>query len=282
MYRCLRTLHACLFALLALALAATAQADPAAPAASASLGAGMPADVLGPGDAIRVTVFNNPDLTTETRLSPQGFISMPLIGQVELKGLSPSAAEARIAQRLKAGQFLKDPQVSINVMDVRSREVSVLGQVARPGRYTLDERGTRVTDALALAGGITPLGDERVTLMTRRDGHPEKLVIDVSTVSRSADRSGDVEVKTGDTIFVDKAPVFYIYGEVNKPGAYPLQKGLSVVQALSLGGGITVRGTERGMKINRRAPDGTLQKIDAQPADKVQPDDVIYVSESLF
>ncbi|CAG4882890.1 Capsule polysaccharide export protein [Georgfuchsia toluolica] len=239
-------------------------------------------DILGPGDNIRVTVFQNPDLTTETRISQEGTIRMPLIGEVGLAGLSPGDAGVRIAKQLKDGQFLVDPQVTLTVLQVRSRQVSILGQVAHPGRYALDETRTRLTDALALAGGITPAGDETVNVMTTRDGKPVKLAIDVATIYQNPDIPANIEIVAGDTIFAQKAPVFYIYGEVQHAGAYRLEKNLNVVQALSLGGGITLRGTERGMKISRRGPNGSLNKIDAQPGDKVQADDVIYVSESFF
>ena len=271
MFRFSRFVSSSLVALAAVAVLAHAEPRPA-----------ESGDILGPGDSIRVTVFQNPDLTTETRISAQGTIRIPLIGQVDLKGLSASDAVARIAQRLKDGQFLVDPQVNLTVLQIRSRQVSVLGQVARPGRYALDDTSPRLTDVLALAGGITPAGDETVTVITTRDGRPAKLGIDLSTIYRDADMSANVEIENGDTIFVQRAPVFYIYGEVQHAGAYRLDKDINVVQALSLGGGVTLRGTERGISIQRRAADGGLIKVDAQPADRVQPDDVIYVRESLF
>lgn len=239
-------------------------------------------DVLGTGDSVRVTVFQNPDLTTETRISAQGTILMPLVGQVELRGLAPNDAAGRIADRLKEGQFLVDPQVSLAVIQVRSRQVSVLGQVTRPGRYVLDDSSMRLVDVLALAGGITPAGDDTVTVMTTQDGKPRKLTIDIAGIYRDADVASNVELAHDDTIFVPRAPVFYIYGEVQKAGAYRLDKDINVVQALALGGGVTLRGTERGMRVHRRGADGSLNRIEVRPADIVKPDDVIYVQESLF
>lgn len=242
----------------------------------------QPTEILGPGDNIRVTVFQNPDLTTETRISPEGSIRMPLVGDIDLKGLSPGEAVARIAQRYKDGKFLKNPEIGLAVLQVRSRQVSVLGQVAHPGRYALDDTSTKLTDVLALAGGITQTGDDIVSIITARDGKPSKLAVDVSGMVRNADMAANIEIQNGDTIFVQRAPMFYIYGEVQRAGAYRVEKDLNVVQAISLGGGVTLRGTERGIKINRRGTDGNLTKIEAHPADKVQPDDIIYVRESLF
>ncbi|HEX5802013.1 MAG TPA: polysaccharide export protein EpsE [Azospira sp.] len=266
-----RLVASCLLALVALAALTLT-----APARAAG------GDILGPGDSVRVTVFQNPDLTTETRISAQGSILMPLIGPVDLRGMTPDDAVARIAQRLKDGQFLVDPQVSLSVLQVRSRQVSVLGQVTRPGRYALDDSSPRLVDVIALAGGITPTGDDTVTVMSQRDGQPKAQTIDLARIYRDGDATANIEIASGDTIFVQRAPVFYIYGEVQRAGAYRLERDINVVQALSLGGGVTLRGTERGMRIHRRNADGSLNRIDVQAADRVHPDDVIYVKESLF
>jgi polysaccharide biosynthesis/export protein len=239
-------------------------------------------EILGEGDSIRITVFQNPDLTTETRISEQGTITFPLVGEIPLSGLTPSGAEARIAERLIKGKFVLKPQVSLNVLRVRSRQVSVLGQVARPGRYPLDDTSSNLTDILALAGGVSPTGDDNVTVMVTRDGKTAKLEINVPTMYRTGDLSRNLELQNGDTVYVQRAPVFYIYGEVQRAGSYRLEPAMTVMQALSVGGGVTLRGTDRGLKIRRRTPDGKFQAIDARLTDPVQPDDVIYVKESLF
>ena len=239
-------------------------------------------DTLGPGDSIRVTVFENPDLTTETRVSARGFIRFPLLGNVKLQGLTPVAAGERLAALLKEGNFIRDPQVNVSVIQVRSRQVSVIGQVARPGRYALDETSTFVTDMLALAGGISPTGDDIVTVVRTRNGATERLDIDVAKMYRTGDMTANVEIENGDTVFVRRAPMFYIYGEVQKAGTYRVENEMTVMQALSLGGGITVRGTERGIKVARRDANGVLAKREAKLADRVQPDDIIQVQESLF
>jgi polysaccharide biosynthesis/export protein len=240
-------------------------------------------ETLGEGDSIRITVFQNPDLTTETRISERGTITFPLVGEISLAGLAPVDAEARIADKLIKGKFVLKPQVSLNVVRVRSRQVSVLGQVARPGRYPLDDTSSNLTDMLALAGGVSPTGDDNVTVMVKRNGKTAKLEINVPTMYRTGDLSRNLQLENGDTIFVQRAPVFYIYGEVQRAGSYRLEQSMTVMQALSLGGGVTPRGTDRGLKIRRKSADGTtFQAIDARLTDPVQPDDVIYVRESLF
>ena|SRR5262245_28605121 len=243
---------------------------------------GQSGEILGAGDSIRITVFQNPDLTTETRISERGTITFPLIGEVPLAGLTPARAETRIAEHLVKGKFLVRPQVSVSLIQVRSRQVSVLGQVARPGRYPLDDTSSSLTDILALAGGVSPTGDDNVTVTMKRDGKTTKVDIDVPSMYRTGDMSRNIRMENGDVIYVQRAPVFYIYGEVQRAGSYRLEQGMTVMQALSVGGGVTARGTDRGLKIRRRAPDGELRSIDARLTDLVQPNDVVYVRESLF
>ncbi|MGZ5661510.1 MAG: SLBB domain-containing protein, partial [Usitatibacter sp.] len=158
----------------------------------------------------------------------------------------------------------------------------VLGAVAKPGRYPLDSTNVRLSDFLAVAGGIAAGGSDEVTILTNRSGKQEKIEVDLGKMLRNGDFSKNVALEPGDTIFVQKAPMVYIYGEVQKAGAYPLTPHMTVMQALAMGGGVTVRGTERGIKISRREDNGNTRRIDASLNDSVQPDDVIYVRESLF
>lgn len=239
-------------------------------------------ETLGVGDTVRVTVFQNPDLTTESRISSKGTIVMPLVGEVQLNGMSPTSAGTRIADQLKKGNFIKNPQVSVGVLQVRSRQVSVLGQVTRPGRYVLDDSGLKLTDVIALAGGIGPAGDDSVTVMLTRDGKTSQRAIDIAKMYRTGNLSSNFEVENGDTIYVQRAPLFYIYGEVQRAGAYRLEPNMSVMQALSLGGGVTPRGTDRGIKVHRRTQDEKFRVVDVQLTDAIQADDVIYIKESLF
>jgi polysaccharide export outer membrane protein len=225
---------------------------------------------LGTGDVLRVTVFGQPDMTTEGRVSDRGSINIPLAGDVKVAGASPTEAASLIATALKDGQFLKNPQVTVAVTAARSRQVSVLGMVARPGRYVIEDAKGGISEVIAAAGGITAGANENVTVI--RDGEPKKV----------ATLSSDFELKPGDTIYVDRGPTFYIYGEVTRAGAYPIQPGLTVMQALSLSGGITPRGSERRIKLRRPGPDGQVAETDAKLQDTVKADDVIFVREALF
>jgi polysaccharide biosynthesis/export protein len=239
-------------------------------AAAALPGLAQSPEKLGAGDTVRVTVFGQPDLTTEARVSDRGTIDVPLVGAVKLAGLSTGDAAKSISDALVKGEFLKHPQVSVALTTVRSRQVSVLGLVVRPGRYPLEEASVKVPDIIAAAGGIAAGGTETITVL--RDGKAEK----VSALSK------DFELKNGDTIYVERAPVFYIYGEVARSGAYPVTPGMTVMQAISVGGGLTPRGSDRRMKLRRAGADGKVLESNAGLQDVVQADDVIFVRESLF
>ena len=238
-------------------------------------------DAIGAGDLVRITVFRNPDLTTETRVSERGTILFPLIGEVHVAGMTPYQAGHTIATRLRVGRFVVNPEVNVALSQVNSRQVAVLGAVNRPGRYPIDSQNSRLTDFIAAAGGIAPPGADSVTLVSTRDGKTVKRDIDLNTIFRDGDLSENLRLQPGDTIYVEKAPMVYIYGEVQKAGAYRLEPHMTVMQALALGGGLTPRGTQRGIKIARRTPEG-VREINAHLTDPVRNDDVIYVSESLF
>lgn len=239
-------------------------------------------DALGPGDMVRVTVFQNPDLATEATISAEGTLAFPLLGEVKVAEKTPIEAGRLIAERLRQRKFVLDPQVSVTLVELRSRQVAVLGAVQKPGHYPLEATHTRVTDLLALAGGVNEAGDETVVVVTNRSGSPERIEIDVPAMYRSGNLTANIELTPGDTIFVPSAPVFYIYGAVQSPGAYPLEPGTSVMRALALGGGLTARGTERGLTIHRQGADGAALELDADLGDGVEPNDVIRVKASVF
>ncbi len=236
---------------------------------------------MGTGDVLRITVYGQPELTTEARVSENGSITFPLIGDVKLAGSTPAQGETEIAKRLSKGGFILEPFVTLNVLQYRSQQISVLGRVNRPGKFIL-EKVSRVTDALALAGGIVADGADTLTLVRTRDGKPEYREIDVIALFRPGGEASNELVQDGDIINVARQPMFYIYGEVQRPGAFRLERNMSVVQALSLGGGVTARGTQKGIQILRRDASGVMQQLDTRLADPVKKDDVIYVKESLF
>lgn len=236
---------------------------------------------LGPGDMVRIQVFQNPDLTTETRVSESGSITYPLVGAVEVGGLAIAAAEQKIGAALKNGGFVRQPQVNIVLLQMRGNQVSVLGHVNRPGRFPLDTL-SRVSDMLAAAGGASTTGDDFAIVTGLRVGKPFRKVIDIPALYLTEKSDEDILLAGGDTIYVHRAPVFYIYGEAQRPGAYRIERGMTVMQALAQGGGPTVRGSEWWLRLHRKNADGVVEKLSPEMTDAVEPNDIIYVRESIF
>lgn len=237
-------------------------------------------NVVGVGDYLKVTVFQNPDMTTETRVTDEGTITFPLLGAVPVAGLTTTQIETRVADGLKKNRILVAPQVTVVVMQIRSRQISVLGQVAKPGKYPMEEAGNKLTAALAIAGGS--IGADTVTVMRLRDGRYQKVEIDIPDLFLRGDLSKDMEVNHGDIVYVQRAPMFYIYGEAARPNAYRLERKMTIMQALAMAGGLTLRGTERDIKVYRRSADDKMQQLVLGLQELVMPDDVIYIRQSLF
>lgn len=266
------------FTALVLVTSASAQVAPVTKPAVAP-----PAEyMLGSGDVLRVLVFQNPDLTLETRVTETGLVSYPLLGNVRLGGLSVTAAEKAIADGLRNGNFVKSPQVTIVVLQVRGNQASVLGQVNRPGRYPLEVADMRLTDLLAMAGGTATSGADLVVVTGTRKGQAFREEVDLPSLFAPGGASKDLLVLNGDVVWVDRQPLVYIYGEVQRPGPLRLERGMTLMQALATGGGLTQRGTEKGIRVHRKAADGTIKVMQTVLDARMEDGDVVYVRESLF
>lgn len=251
--------------------------------AQPALAAGEGEYRVGAGDIIRISVFQNPELTTDARVGEKGAITFPLIGRVEIGGLALSEAERQIGERLRDGGFVVNPQVSIMLMQIRSSQVAVLGQVGRPGRYPLETTDTKLIDMLAIAGGIAPTGADVVVLNGYRAGKPISVEIDIPRLLLNAQFEQNIALQGGDILYVHRAPVFYIYGEIQRPGSYRLDRDMTVRHALALAGGITLRGTERGLRLHRRDENGKMiHLVEPNHDTLVRHDDVIFIRASLF
>lgn len=270
------TLVAALLALLFMAAQPVAAQQP--PAAAAA-----PIEYrLGAGDVIRIAVFQNTDLTLETRITEAGVITYPLLGVVRLGGLSVTEAEKQIADGLRNGNFIRNPQVTLVVLQVRGSQVSVLGQVNRPGRYPLELAQMRLTEVLALAGGAAVGGSDLLVVTGRRNGEPFRQEIDLPLLFAPGGAAKDIVVLNGDTVWVERQPLVYIYGEVQRPGAMRLERDMTLLQALATGGGLTQRGTDKGIRVHRKAGDGKVQVLEPSMTDVLREGDVVFVRESLF
>jgi polysaccharide export outer membrane protein len=233
---------------------------------------------LGAGDLIRVMVFDHEELSVDARISETGNITFPLIGQLRVSGLSTRETELLLARSLIDGGFVKQPHISVLVAEYQSQKVAVMGQVARPGQYPLDS-SKRVIDMLAIAGGVlNDTAAEDVTLV-RADG--SRVVIDLKKLF-DGDPAVNLGVQDGDTLFVAHAPQFYIYGQVQHPGQYRLLRHTTISQAISIGGGLTPRGTQRGAIVKRLDAHGKEHKYSVKDEDVLQQDDVLMIKASLF
>lgn len=260
---------------------AHATALAAAPAAAPQDAAATNEYRLGSGDIVKITVYGNPDLTTETEVSQGGKISFPLVGEVAVSGLTRGEAEKAVSDALGKGGFVPNAYVNMLISQYRSQQVSVVGEVNKPGNYAINKAST-VTELLAMAGGITPKGSSQIAII-RKDGKGGTVrhEVDVRKIFAGSDKAG-LSIRPDDVIYVPPMPVFYIYGEVRQPGSYPLTPDLTVRQALSVGGGLTVRGSERGIRVERKDKDGKSDSRRPSLDDKLHPDDVVQVPESWF
>jgi len=240
--------------------AQTASPAPASAQASPESLADKRALKIGGGDLLDVKVYGVPELTDSVRVSSRGDVSLPLVGNVHLEGLTGEEGEKLIEQKLKDGGYLRDPHVSIFVKEYVTQGISVLGEVMKPGIYPL--LGTRrLFDALSYAGGTTPKAGRTVTITHRTDpDHPQLITMSNDPVKSA---QSNVEVLPGDTVMVSKAGVVYVAGEVNKPGGFVMEnnESLSVMQAIALAEGLGKSYSYKGVKIIRKQPDGKLQDI---------------------
>lgn len=258
-------------ALLLCLLSATVPGTPAVAAAAGDYR-------LGPGDLLHITVSGYAEMMADVRVSQTGNITYPFIGEVRVANLSTQDVEGIIAKKLSDGGFIRQPQVTVLVAEYQGQKISVMGQVEKPGQYPLTSR-VRVMDLLAEAGGTVHLTAADQATLLRKDG--SKALIDLQSLF-DGDPAQNLPVSDGDTIYVPKAPQFYIYGEVQKPGMYRLERNMTVSRAISAGGGLTAKGSERRAVVKRRDSDGKEHKISVDSSTSIMPDDVIFVKQSWF
>ncbi len=175
-----------------------------------------------------------------------------------------------------------NPQVNILLTQALGNLVSVIGEVKTAGRYSLEASGGHLSGMLASAGGITPTGGDVAIVTGTRGGKPFRKEVDIVKMSSSGNSQDDIELHGGDTVFVAREPLFYIYGEVQKPGQYRLERNMTAMQALATGGGVTGKGTQRGIVRHRRASNGSVKEESVNLDDDVQDQDVIYVKQAIF
>jgi len=247
--------------------------------------------LVGEGDLLKIAVYEHPDLTVEARISGDGKITLPLIGEVSLGGLTLSGAEKVIRQRYADG-FIISPQVSVFIREYKSKKVTVLGEFIKPGLVELTKNST-LLEVISSAGGITDKAGETLHIQRKvmKPGSGKDTDVTITVELKRLLEDGDVkmniQVRDGDSIYVPKAAFVYVNGEVKSPGAYKITKGLTVLKAVTVAGGFTQKASKGRTKIIRKTvKEGKAlfgeTTIDANMEDIVLPDDIVYVPESIF
>jgi polysaccharide export outer membrane protein len=263
----------------------------------AAAGASVPAQagpeyVIGPRDVIAITIFNEETLSRPAlTVDPQGTVDCPLIGRVKVGGLTARQVEEELVRRYSDG-YLKQPSLTVTVKEFRNMTIWVMGQVRTPGNYDL-KGDANLMAALAAAGGTTtdagsyvivtsaPGGAEATGPILPDDKQPAQPQTRIPREDIDTGRAARVRLKSGDTVYVPKAAVFYIVGQVRSPNSYVLSDGLTVLQALALAGGATDRAAKNRITI-QRIVNGRKVEIKVKESDPVQPGDTIKVPTRFF
>jgi len=248
---------------------------------------------LGPGDVLRVSVYDNPDLSQEVTIGADGAFSYPLIGRVQAAGLPVRQLESLLAKRFADG-YLVSPQVGVTVTQHKSQQVYIMGAVSKPGPYPL-QRQTTLLEALSAAGGPTPDAGFEVILTHAAD--QQAPLSGTSKVSAAANGQSALRVpleqlmaggvpqrimlQDGDVVFVPAAAFVYLTGEIQRPGRYRLEKDATIQKTVTAAGGFTKFAATKSMRVQRMV-DGKRLEFQAGPDDLLQAEDVVVVRPSLF
>jgi polysaccharide export outer membrane protein len=252
--------------------------------------------VIGPRDVLVITSYDQPDLNGKFTVEGDGSFTYPLIGRVSVAGMTLRGVESSLERALVEQGFFTSPQVIVAIEQYRSRRVYVVGEVRTPGAYSMSG-DMRLVEALALAGSTLPSASGAAVVVSAPhegmivDATPESLPdgedsdhvvrVDLRQLE-NGDLSQNVPLRDGDTVFVLRAENVYVFGEVKNPGAYPMRDShTTVLQALSLAGGVTDRGTIGRLRIVR-VVDGKKKEIKVEPTDLVEAGDTVVVHQRFF
>jgi polysaccharide biosynthesis/export protein len=272
--------------LLLLAVFSLAWAQDRPPVATPGFASGA-AVPIGPGDLLQMTVFDTPELSGTLRVNNQGDIFVPLIGCLQVAGLDAEYAQTLIRKKLVEGGFIRDPQVTLFVVEYSTQGVAVAGEVKKPGIYPLFGEH-RLLDYISLAGGLTSAGGTAVTITRRRQAQPALRV--TLKMGETPAAENNPAISPGDTIFVEKSGIVYVVGDVGKPGGFSLDydERLTVLQALALAQGANHTAAEKKARLIRTSGSGrqeipvNLKKIASAQADDLpmQDQDILFVPGS--
>ena len=235
---------------------------------------------VGAGDVLSIKVYDNDDLATKVRVSTNGTIVMPLLGQVEVKQLSVHEITDKITALLADG-YLVNPQVNVFVEEFRSKKVVILGNVRTPGLVELSGP-TNFLELVSKAGGLDKEAGDTATIQRTNGGEENVIVVDLLALIEKGELSQNVEILDGDTVFISKAGQCYITGEVDKPGTYACNEGTTVLKLVALAGGFTGKASKSGVRIVRIVEEEKKIFKGVDLYTPLQNNDVVVVPESFF
>ena len=236
---------------------------------------------LGPGDSVTIRIYGQPD-SDNAYVGDDGTINVPLVGNVQVAGLSAIEAAARVAKALKDGGYFLDPHVTIAVTESRSQLVSVMGEVGTVGRYPITPR-TTIVELLTQAGGLRETAsDTGYVLRADNSGHVNRYPVKLNGLTDLKETLPTATLLGGDSLLVPRAEHCFILGMVTSPGKIPIEPGMTVIQGIARAGGINERGSEHRIQVKRLGKDGEYHVVHVKPKEPVQADDIIRVKESIF
>jgi polysaccharide export outer membrane protein len=249
---------------------------------------------VGPSDVLNIKVFNEPDLSGPFSVDSDGTITFPFLGRVTVGGKTVRDIEAQLTKAL-TGAYLRNPQISVEIGNYRSRAIFILGAVKQPGKYSIEGPMT-LLEVLARAGSLTADAGNTIIVQRYKDGlaaavsnepmlpgdprGAEVMRVNVSDLNEGR-LNANILLQDSDTIVVPAADRFYVTGFVRQPGSFVLRPGMSVQQAIAEAGGFTERGSTRGIKIVRQV-NGKEIEINVKMSDPVKPNDTIRVRQRLI
>lgn len=246
---------------------------------------------IGQGDILKIAVWSQPELSGEFTVDVAGAITMPLIGAVKAAGQTVAQIETDIRTRLADG-YVINPQVAIGVAQFKSQRIFVVGEVRTPGvvplsgTLTLIEALTRVGALTESAGGelvvIRPAEGTEVNgpVVPGMPGVQEVARLDIQELQAKGPTS-NIELRDGDTVLIPRAELIFVNGQVNSPGAFNYEKGMTVLRAISKASGVNEMGSDKKVTIVR-VVNGKRTEIKASVGDILQPGDTIKVGTRWF
>ena len=245
-------------------------------------------DLIGSGDLLHVSVFEAKDLETKVRVNSRGYVTLPLLGQVLVKGLTAREAEEK-TEDLYRKRYIKDPHVNIFIEESFSQRVTVVGQVKSPGTYDYLSK-QRLIDVLALVGGLNDKAGRTVQIRRIGSGPDEHgmFFVDLDKLINEGKTELNVEINGGDVIYVPEAGVFFVDGAVRRPGSYRIKEKMVMREALMAGGGLAPYANKDSVILIRPKENGDREpiEIDLQKAEgaelEIKDRDVIIAKSSVL